>query len=138
MGAMAWLCLLYGGLLYVAVGVLGGRELATRIGGESARIVHMVEVAEDIGEDERQHLHSEESKLTEMEANYALAAAGQSVQALADGIGVGVGEVQNWLDETQPVPSLQQRLIAACPSASCLPVRLRMMFPRLTCRVEGG
>lgn len=103
-GSMVWLCLLYGGLLYVAVGVLGVSELATRIGGESARIVHMVEVAEDIREDERNHLQAEERQLVVMEQSYAMA-----VKELRDfGIaqGLALQDIQPIIDTYSIAPKL--------------------------------
>ena len=107
-GSMAWLCLLYGGLLYVAVGVLGVSELATRIGGESARIVHMVEVAEDIRSDEREHLQADKRKLAEMDANYAVA-----VKDLRDfGVtqGLALQDIQPIIDTYNLAPKLSTLL----------------------------
>ncbi|BAE51507.1 hypothetical protein [Paramagnetospirillum magneticum] len=62
-GSMAWLCLLYGALLYVTVGALGVSELTRRIGSDSANIIHMIEVARDIRTEESANLHRDEAQL---------------------------------------------------------------------------
>lgn len=62
-GSMAWLSLLYGALLYVAVGALGVSELTRRLGTETAGIIHMIEVATDIRAGEAQALAREEARL---------------------------------------------------------------------------
>lgn len=67
-GSMAWLCLLYGALLYVTVGALGVSELTRRIGSDSANIIHMIEVARDIRTAESANLHRDEARLEAREA----------------------------------------------------------------------
>lgn len=64
-GSMSWLALLYGALLYVAVGALGVSELTRRIGDESANVIHMIEVGRDIRSGEDEALEREESLLAE-------------------------------------------------------------------------
>jgi hypothetical protein len=67
-GSMVWLFLLYGALLYVAVGALGVSELTRRIGEEAATVIHMVEVGRDIRSGEEVALRRDEITLTEKEA----------------------------------------------------------------------
>ena len=68
-GSMTWLSLLYGALLYVAVGALGVSEMARRIGENSPNIIHMIEVAADIRTAEHDAIVREEKRLEEKEGD---------------------------------------------------------------------
>ena len=115
-GSMVWLCLLYGGLLYVAVGVLGVSELATRIGGESARLVHMVEVAENIRDDEREHVRREERRLQRQSDAYDVAV--KDLRDFGVAHGLALQDIQPIIDTYTLAPKLSELLKAPVDPAT--------------------
>ncbi len=107
-GSMLWLCLLYGGLLYVAVGVLGVSELTSRIGGQSAGLVHMVEVARDIRDNERDRLHREELQLQRLGEAYD--AAVKDLRDFGIAAGLALQDIQPVIDTYNLAPKLSELL----------------------------
>lgn len=103
-GSMAWLSLLYGALLYVAVGALGVSELSRRLGSETAGIIHMIEVATDIRTAEAIALAHEEERLHARDE--ALLRAIAEFRDFGIGQGLALQQLQPIIDRNDHAPRL--------------------------------
>lgn len=103
-GSMAWLCLLYGALLYVAVGALGVSELTRRMGSSAGAIIHMIEVAQDIRTSEAETLQRDRLTLAQKERQ--LAEAINDFRNLGIGLGLSVQQLQPIIDSYDLAPRL--------------------------------
>jgi hypothetical protein len=93
-GSMVWLCLLYGGLLYLSVGALGVADLIGRIGASSANVVHIVNIAHDIRDQEQDSLNQEKARLGQMKDQL-----GTAIKEMRDyGVSAGLA-----LQDIQPI-----------------------------------
>ncbi|MBI3445294.1 MAG: hypothetical protein HY055_08010 [Magnetospirillum sp.] len=105
---MIWLSLLYGGLLYIAVGALGVSELTKRLGAKAAAVVHIVTVAKDIREEAHHSLTRDEQQIQALNAQLATA-----IHELRDfGIanGLSLQDIQPIIDIYTLAPTISELL----------------------------
>jgi hypothetical protein len=107
-GSMIWLALLYGALLYVAVGALGVSEMMRRLGTDASNIVHMVEVVNDIREGEMTRVRQEEKSRREKEAQ--LDKAIRAFRTFGSAQGLALQDLQPIIDDYDLAPRLSQVL----------------------------
>jgi len=143
-GSMIWLILLYGGLLYVAVGSLGVSDLTSRLGGRAANIVHIVSVAKDIREGERARLQLAETQLRQMDASLETAVRDLRDFGIANGL--ALQDIQPIIDTYALAPKLSdlsKRAVDAATEATWADRMARVMalqldIKRLQARIDDS
>ncbi len=102
--SMAWLGLLYGGLLYVAVGTLGVSEINANLGEQAVEVFRSVRVMDQaMGETRRDRRHS---RVRLAAIDVALDKATGDLQSFGVGAGLSIDKIQPVIDTYDYSPRL--------------------------------